>query len=116
MPEVLAAADVLMAVLEPDAGVFSVPSKILTYHCAGRPILAAIAAENLAARIVTRAGSGICVGPDKAPDFVDAAVKLRESSATRQNFSAAARRYAENHFDILQIADRFEQSLKKFAI
>jgi len=66
MPDVLAAADVLVAVLEPDAGVFSVPSKILTYHCASRPILAAIPLENLAAKIISQAGSGICVAPNQA--------------------------------------------------
>jgi len=113
MPEVLAAADVLMAVLERDAGVFSVPSKILTYHCAGRPILAAIAPENLAARIVNGAGTGICVAPDQAVDFVNAAVRLREDASARERFGAAARHYAEAHFDIRQIAERFEACFQK---
>ncbi len=45
LPEVLASADVLIAVLEPDAGVFSVPSKVLTYHCAARPLLVSVAAK-----------------------------------------------------------------------
>ena len=35
MSEVLGAADVLIALLEADAGVYSVPSKVLTYLCAG---------------------------------------------------------------------------------
>ena len=38
LPEVLASADVLIAVLEPEAGAFSVPSKILTYLCAATGI------------------------------------------------------------------------------
>jgi len=54
MPDVLAASDVLMAVLEPEAGIFSVPSKVLTYHCAGKPVLGGIPAENLAARIISQ--------------------------------------------------------------
>ncbi len=37
LPEVLATGDILCAVLEEDAGVFSVPSKVLTYLCAARP-------------------------------------------------------------------------------
>src|SRR5262249_23180303 len=40
MPDVLASADVLVAILEPEAGVFSVPSKVLTYLCAAKPLLA----------------------------------------------------------------------------
>ena len=35
-PDVLAAADVLVALLEPTAGTYSVPSKVLSYLCAGR--------------------------------------------------------------------------------
>ena len=35
-PDVLGAADVLVALLEPTAGTF-VPSKVLSYLCAGRP-------------------------------------------------------------------------------
>ena len=45
LSEVLASADVLVALLESDAGAYSVPSKVLTYLAAGRPILGAIPAE-----------------------------------------------------------------------
>jgi colanic acid biosynthesis glycosyl transferase WcaI len=44
----LASADVLLAVLEPTAAKYSVPSKVLAYMTAGRPILAALPADNLA--------------------------------------------------------------------
>ncbi len=44
LPVVLGSADVLVAILEPDAGVFSVPSKVLSYFCAGRPVLLSRAA------------------------------------------------------------------------
>jgi glycosyltransferase involved in cell wall biosynthesis len=37
--DVLAAADVLIAMIEPDAAAYSVPSKILSYHCSGRAIV-----------------------------------------------------------------------------
>ena len=58
LPEVLASADVLVALLEPDAGSFSVPSKVLTYLCAGRPLLVSVSRDNLAARVVERSGGG----------------------------------------------------------
>ena len=51
-PEVLGTADVLIAILEANAGGFSVPSKILSYLCAGRAIVLSAPSENLAARIV----------------------------------------------------------------
>ena len=62
-PEVLASADILVAMIEPDAGDFSVPSKVLSYLCAGRPIVLAAPSSNLAASIVKEAGAGIVVEP-----------------------------------------------------
>jgi colanic acid biosynthesis glycosyl transferase WcaI len=116
MPEVLAASDVLMAVLEPEAGIFSVPSKVLTYHCAGRPILGGIPSENLAARIISQNRTGLCVGPADATGFVESAVRLRTQSADAAEMGRSARRYAEQTFDIQSIADRFETTLNKTLI
>jgi len=108
MQEVLATADVLMAVLESDAGVFSVPSKVLTYHCAGRAILGSMPGQNLAARIVSQQGSGICVAPDDTEGFIRAAERLYADSALRQEMGRRARQYAEREFDIVKIAEEFE--------
>jgi glycosyltransferase involved in cell wall biosynthesis len=111
LPEVLAAADVLIAVLERSAGVFSVPSKVLTYHAAGRAILAAMPGENLAAKIVCEEGSGICVEPDDEHGFTAGAGRLLEDSDLRNQAARRARLYAEKNFDITAIGDRFERIL-----
>ena len=58
LPLAMASSDVLLAILEANASEFAVPSKVLTYLCAARPILASIRPENLAARAQTRAGVG----------------------------------------------------------
>ena len=79
MPDVLGCADVLVAILEPDAGVFSVPSKVLTYLCAGKPLLAAMPAENLAARTIKRAGAGSVVRTEHNGDFLAAGARLRNA-------------------------------------
>jgi glycosyltransferase involved in cell wall biosynthesis len=113
MPDILAAADVLVAVLEADAGVFSVPSKVLTYHCAAKPILAAIPSANLAARIIAKEGTGICVEPADVNGFLEAAAALRQNGCLRRRYGAAARAYAEDNFDIEMIADRFEDVLSR---
>jgi len=88
--------------------VFSVPSKVLSYHCAGRPILGAMPAANLASRIVARQGSGVCVEPGDVDGFLAQASRLKEDAAWREKCGHAAREYAETHFDIRAIADRFE--------
>ena len=110
-PDVLASADVLLAVLEPEAGVFSVPSKVLSYHCAGRAILASVPGANLAARTIAAAGSGCTVEPDDTEGFVAAARRLLDDPAVRHDLGAKARAYAERAFDIVSIGDRFEAML-----
>jgi glycosyltransferase involved in cell wall biosynthesis len=108
LAEVLATADVLVALLEPDAGVFSVPSKVLTYLTAGRPILAAIPAANQAARTIGNAGAGRLVEPGDPRAFVAAARELLVANGVGES----GRAYAERAFAIGPIADRFERVLE----
>lgn len=111
LPDMLAAGDVLTGVLEEDAGIFSVPSKILSYLCAQRPILLAAPAVNLATRIVTGERAGLAVAPDDVPAYLDAAERLRLDPARRDEMAQNARVYAEGHFRIQPIADGFERLL-----
>ncbi len=112
LPEVLGAADVLVAILTPDAGVFSVPSKVLTYLCAARPLLLAVPPQNLAARIVTEHEAGLVVPPHANRAFLEAGAQLAADAALRARLGANARAYAEAHFAIEPIADRFEAVLE----
>ena len=112
LPDVLASADVLVAILEPDAAVFSVPSKVLTYHCAGKPLLAAVPQSNLAARLIERAGSGLVVDPAEVDEFVTAAATLLADDDLRRRAGRRARRYAATTFDIKRVSDRFERILE----
>ncbi len=114
-PEVLGSGDVLVCILEPDAGIFSVPSKVLSYHCAGRPILGAIPETNLAARIIEKNDSGAVVSPADAAGFVAAAEKLLDDDRRRERCGRNARRYAEDTFDLDAIADRFETVIARVA-
>ena len=113
MPDVLGSADVLVTVLEADAGVFSVPSKVLTYHTAERAILGAMPAKNLAAHIIQVERSGLCVAPDNSAAFLQAASTLRKDPALRESLGRNARAYAEREFDLAKITDRFEALFRK---
>jgi colanic acid biosynthesis glycosyl transferase WcaI len=113
LPDVMGAADVLLAVLEPDAGAFSVPSKVLSYLCAGRPLLLAVPPENLAARLVAREGAGVVVAPDDVEGFVAGGRRLLADVVARGAMAANARAYAERAFDIAAITDRFEAVLEQ---
>jgi glycosyltransferase involved in cell wall biosynthesis len=111
LSDVLATADVLVAMIEADAGTFAVPSKVLSYMCAGRPILLAAPKENLAARTVERACAGIVVDPSDEVGFLAAARLLRDDPELRAMLGTNARAYAERTFDINLITDRFERVL-----
>ena len=109
LPMVLASADVLLAILEPDAGVFAVPSKVLTYLCAERPLLLAVPFENLAARIVKENKAGICVGPNDIDGFIKFSETFMHDGKLRERVGKNARKYAENTFNIEKITDKFER-------
>jgi colanic acid biosynthesis glycosyl transferase WcaI len=106
--EMLASADVLVAVLEPDAGVFSVPSKILSYFCAGRPVLASIPADNLAAKLIERNHAGLVVEPGDVAGFVAAAARLLDNPDMARDMGRNARAHAEASFAIDSVAEKFE--------
>jgi colanic acid biosynthesis glycosyl transferase WcaI len=112
LPEVLASADVLVALLEPDAGGFSVPSKVLTYLCAARPLLVSVAADNLAARVVERSGGGLVVPPKDPEALIAASGALHADEGLRSELGRHARSYAEVSFDLARSADQFEQVLE----
>ena len=109
LSEVLGAADILVSVVESDAGAFSVPSKVQSYLCAGRPILLAAPPENLAARIIARENAGLVVHPDDFDGFIAAARQLAADSQLRRTLGLNGRSYAERTYDIQRIADRFER-------
>jgi glycosyltransferase involved in cell wall biosynthesis len=106
---ILATAEILIAILNLDAGIYSVPSKVLTYLCVGRPLLLAVPEDNLSARIVLNSKSGVVVSPNDTRKFAMAAKMLIEDKDLRSEMGKAGRKYAEEMFNIQRIADCFEE-------
>jgi len=114
LSEVLGSGDVLVVLLEQDAGAFSVPSKTLSYLCAGRPILGLMPAENLAATLVSRVDG--CVLPPDESSLPAAAAWVAGVLADDERQAAlgkAARALAEQEFELAGCADRFEALLER---
>lgn len=107
LADVLGSADVVLALLEADAGQFSVPSKVLSYLCAGRAIILSAPAQNLAARIIEDAKAGDVVEAGDQAAFVAAARALFEDDARRQAAGRNGRAYSEQNFDITAVSRRF---------
>jgi colanic acid biosynthesis glycosyl transferase WcaI len=112
LPLVLGASDVCVALLEPDAGKFSVPSKILSYLAAGRPIVAAVPHENLAARVIQRSQAGAVVEPGDHRAFVEATRSLLLDGGAA-DAGHRARRYAESTFDVERITSEVLQLIER---
>ncbi|EDM26051.1 lipopolysaccharide biosynthesis protein [Lentisphaera araneosa HTCC2155] len=98
--KILASSDVLVAVLEKEAGNFSVPSKILSYHCAQKPILASVPKTNLSYKILTNNKSGLGVDCENNKEFLSQAKCLKGDEKLRNSLAENARKYAELTFDI----------------
>lgn len=112
LPEVLGAADVLVVLLEADAGAFSVPSKTLSYLCAGRPVLGFVPAENLAAHLIEQTG-GCVLAPESSavPAGARWVVDLLADPERAASIGEASRALAEKEFELSGCADRFEAIL-----
>lgn len=111
LPMVLASGDVLVGILEAEAGTFSVPSKTLSYLCAARPLLLAMPTDNLAARITRDHRAGVIVAPGDMAGFLEAADQLHASPELRSELARNARAYAEDTFPIEKTAALFDQIL-----
>ncbi len=111
VPNAIGTGAALVVLLEPDAGVYSVPSKTLAYLCADRPILGAIPLNNLAAKLIEREGAGLVAAPADEAGFIAAARRLRADPALRAEMAAKGRAYADRAFDIDRITDQFERLL-----
>jgi glycosyltransferase involved in cell wall biosynthesis len=107
VPEVMASADVLITLLDAEAKTFAVPSKTLSYLCAGRALIVAAPAANEAARVVEEAQAGLVVSPDNSTGILAAAERFLSDRPLVAQCGANARRYAERHFSIDAIAERF---------
>lgn len=104
---VLGAADVLIAVLEKDAGDYSVPSKVLSYLSSGKPVLLAVPLTNLASFIIQENYCGMVGDTGDHAQFIKNAALLHSDRQMRLDMGKASRKYAEQNFNISHIADRF---------
>jgi glycosyltransferase involved in cell wall biosynthesis len=97
--KVLAAADVLVLPTRGSQSLASVPSKLLAYLLAARPVLATVLPESDTARVIEAAGCGWVIPPD---DKESLAGKIEELTGLPdhllEKMGLAGRQYALRHF------------------
>lgn len=107
LPKVLASADILLTVLEKDAGVFSVPSKVWSYYCSSRASFLCVPKSNLSAKITQSNKAGIVI--ENYNDFAEKILYYKENSMELNKMGENGRAYAEKNFNIDTIANSFER-------
>jgi colanic acid biosynthesis glycosyl transferase WcaI len=111
LSQMFAAADVLLVHQLRAVKDTVIPSKLLTYMAAGRPVLAAVNPASQAAELLLEADGGVLVAPEDPAALGAAAHELSEACAERLGvFGARNRAYAERHFDerhVLAAHERF---------
>ncbi len=108
LPSLLATADVLLLNQAARVVDMVIPSKLLTYLAAGRPVIAAVPPASEAARCLEQAGAGLVVAPEK-PDLLAAAIRhLYADRDQALQMGRAARRFAELNFDSTRVLPHFE--------
>ncbi len=86
-----------------------IPSKLLTYMAAGRPVLAAVNSHSQAAELLRESGGGIVVEPESAKALAKAAEAIQDDARSRAEMGAANRRYAVEHFDQRKIMAKLQK-------
>ncbi len=103
LPQVLATADVLVASLLGETGNFAVPSKVHSYLCAGRPVAGLMPTDNPAARLINDEACAGLASPDR-DEVARFIFELLDDPDERDRLGARARKHADEHFDIDEIA------------
>ncbi|MDP3685148.1 MAG: hypothetical protein Q8S01_14570, partial [Ignavibacteria bacterium] len=111
LPEVLGSADLIISILEPSAGLFSVPSKVWTGFCAGRASLLLVPKDNLAAKITTAINAGVIIDNENISKLVETILFLKSNPDLLKQYGINARKYAEENFNIDLITENFEKIL-----
>ncbi|KAF0242045.1 MAG: group 1 glycosyl [Planctomycetota bacterium] len=112
--EALAAGDVHLATLDAAWQGLMVPSKIQGIFAAGRPVIFVGGGENELAGWIREAGAGWVVAENDVEGLLAAIAQARDAGE-RARRGAAARRFAESHFDAATNVARIVRMLEEAA-
>lgn len=116
LPAVQNCASISMVSLLPGKGTFSVPSKVLGYMAAAKPVVASVDANSETGILVQQAGCGLVAEPGDPQALFNAVVQLLESPQNAVELGARGRRFLEQRYSRTQVcaqyAEFFQQTLQ----
>lgn len=111
LPELLSSASVGLVTLKPGHGGNSVPSKILGYLAAGRPVIASVDPESDTWAFVEDADCGICVPPGDPVALSDAIRRLNRDPELVRRLGQNGRDYLEENLSRKEVTRLYEVAL-----
>jgi colanic acid biosynthesis glycosyl transferase WcaI len=109
---VQATADVSLVTLAPGRGQTSVPSKVIGYMAAGRPVVASVDLDCDTAAAIRSPECGVVVPPGDAGALATAVEALLADEAERRRLGARARRAFEEHHAAEAVLGRYAEVLE----
>lgn len=111
LEEVQGTADVGLVTLLPDSGISSVPSKVLGYMAAGRPVIASAPADTDTARLVSDIPCGLVCDVQDPGALAKAIVRMADDESARLQWGRNARKYVEDNLSRTQVVSRYERMI-----
>jgi colanic acid biosynthesis glycosyl transferase WcaI len=111
VPQMMAAADILLVNQHPDMIEAAIPSKLLTYMAAARPILIAAHPQSEASRQVRAADCGVLVAPNDPDALANAIISLAANPPTRAALGEHGRAFVEKNYARDRLVAQYEECL-----
>ena len=113
--EVQASADVSLVTLAKGRGRTSVPSKVVGYMAAGRPVIASVDQDSDTAAEVISSGCGLIVAPEDPVALAEAILGLSKEPRHLSTLGRNARKWFLEHFSAHENLRRFDELLRNLA-
>jgi colanic acid biosynthesis glycosyl transferase WcaI len=115
LSQVLSSADLAVVTLQKNRGQSSVPSKLLGYLAAARPVAASLDADSDTARFINRAGCGLCVPAEDHQALTEAILTLYNDPAQRLRMGRKGRHFLLKYCDRKAATLRYRELMEKYA-
>ena len=108
-PNVLAAADVHVTLLNREASAYALPSKVMSQLCSARAQAAIVPRDNQGARLIAEAEAGVVFTPDEFERAAAAIEKMLADDELRRRYGENGRRHAEERLSTDALVSRYEE-------
>ena len=113
LSNILGSADCALSLMHKDSSIYSVPSKILNYMCAGKPVLARALKDSATHDLIKSSKCGVVDTSYNNKIFFNQIKKLINNKNKLKKFSLNSRKYAVKKFNIKNITNQFEKIISQ---